>query len=162
MDIQALGAIGEFVSSLVIVVTLVFLTLETRRAKHVAIQANRVANQNIRHDLARQIVESSTLAQALITADHHLTGTRFYEERAAEYGLTPLEFQQLATYMRSRITHWHDQYYTDLPDQDRIELDNQIRFLALSSVYKKFWTDVKATRPMGKEFMEHVDRLSSS
>ena len=34
MDIQDLGAIGEFISSVAIVITLIFLTMETRRARN--------------------------------------------------------------------------------------------------------------------------------
>ena len=41
MDIQDLGAIGEFISSVAIVITLIFLTMETRRARNATQQNNR-------------------------------------------------------------------------------------------------------------------------
>ena len=40
MDIQDLGAIGEFISSVAIVITLIFLTMETRQARTATQQSN--------------------------------------------------------------------------------------------------------------------------
>ncbi len=47
MDIQDLGAIGEFISSVAIVITLIFLTTETRRARNATQQSNRQARHRM-------------------------------------------------------------------------------------------------------------------
>ena len=51
MDIQDLGAIGEFISSVAIVITLIFLTIETRRSRNATQQSNRQARHRIRTDI---------------------------------------------------------------------------------------------------------------
>ena len=43
MDIQDLGAIGEFVSSIVIVVTVAFLVIEVRSSKQATLQSTKQA-----------------------------------------------------------------------------------------------------------------------
>ena len=110
------------------------------------------------HDAAR-LLRSGNRSEALLKAEAQLGGDDWLRERAQAFGLTPLEFHRLATYMRARITHWHDQFYTDLPESDFAELTNQIRFIARSRCYQRFWSDIKSTRPMGETFTAFVDGL---
>jgi hypothetical protein len=162
MDIQDLGAIGEFISSVVIVVTLIFLTLETRQARKATLQANRVARQNFRHDLARQVIEIPSLTQAYQKAEEHLgESSAFYEEKANEYGLTTQELRQLQAHMRSRIYHWHDQFYTDLPEEDQDALKDQIRAIGSNPCYRKYWPEMKANRHIDQDFVKFVDELTT-
>ena len=46
MNIQDLGAIGEFISSITIVITLIILTVETRRARNATQQTNRQGSES--------------------------------------------------------------------------------------------------------------------
>ena len=56
MEISELGAIGEFVSSIAVLVTLIFLTLETRRNSRLLSRANsRSAIENNREALSQLI-----------------------------------------------------------------------------------------------------------
>ncbi|HEY5681818.1 MAG TPA: hypothetical protein VIS55_17225 [Pseudomonadales bacterium] len=64
MGIQDLGAIGEFISSLVIVVTLLVLIYEVRGAKNATLQANAQERQPkldaVDTDLSRQSHQSTS------------------------------------------------------------------------------------------------------
>ena len=68
MNVQDLGAIGEFVSSLAIVITLIFLAIETRRARHATQQSNRQARHRIRTDLNLAVAVNPQLSELLISA----------------------------------------------------------------------------------------------
>ena len=80
MEIQDLGAIGEFVSSLVVVATLIVLTWETRKAKQATLQANRVVRQQIRNDLSLALVQTEGVAISILNSAFQLQaqpGTSF-------------------------------------------------------------------------------------
>ena len=95
MGIQDLGAIGEFISSLVIVVTLMVLIYEVRGAKQATLLANAHERQRRRDETNRSLADSPDLAAIQSAANQHLGGWPL-AERAAEFGLEP----EVARYAR--------------------------------------------------------------
>jgi hypothetical protein len=53
MDIQDLGAIGEFVSSIAIVITLIFLGFQVRLSNQQTTQANKIARADSQRDILK-------------------------------------------------------------------------------------------------------------
>ena len=88
MGIQDLGAIGEFSSSLVIVVTLMVLIYEVRGTKQATLLANAHERQRRRDETNRSLADSPDLAGIQSAANQHLGGWPL-AERAAEFGLEP-------------------------------------------------------------------------
>jgi len=96
VNIQDLGAIGEFVSSIVIVITLIMLFSEIRATK----QATQAANAHQRRrarDLTWSLpVEAPRLAETIAKASNHV-GYAGLADDARRFGLEPDEMAQLGT-----------------------------------------------------------------
>ena len=70
MEIQDLGAIDEFLSSIAIVVTLIFIALETRRSRAATQQSHRQARQKIRTDISLAAAINPQLAELMAAGRH--------------------------------------------------------------------------------------------
>ena len=88
MDIQDLGAIGEFVSSVVIVITLIVLVYEVRSTKRATQLANAQERRRDRTAQWRMVVDSPPLAAIIAKAYNH-NGDPGILNNAREYGLEP-------------------------------------------------------------------------
>ena len=66
MNVQDLGAIGEFISSIAIVITLIFLTMETRHARNATQQSDRLARHRIRTDLSLAFAVNPQLSEVFV------------------------------------------------------------------------------------------------
>ena len=93
MGIQDLGAIGEFVSSLVIVVTLLVLIYEVRGTRQATLRANSQERQRKRDDIIRSFAESPDLGRFLETANQRLGMSR--SEIATQFGLEADQYLRL-------------------------------------------------------------------
>jgi hypothetical protein len=123
MGIQDLGAIGEFVSSLVIAVTLMVLIYEVRGSKQATLQANAQERQRKVSDGFRSVAESPDLAAIIQQANQYLG---FSSERAAEFGLEADQMSRLAAHYLRTMTQMRDAYVPGLPEDEVSSLDAQI------------------------------------
>ena len=155
MDIQDLGAIGEFVSSVAIVVTLIFLTIETRQARNATQQSNRQARHQIRTDINLALAVNPQLSEIFAKSTRHLDGDRPDIEN--ELGLSGSERIQLVVYVLSFLRHFEDQYFSDLPESDRLGLESHARLVLNLSPYSKIWEQSKSG--FDNRFQEYVDNL---
>lgn len=158
MEIQDLGAIGEFVSSLVVVVTLIVLTWETRKAKQATLQANRVVRQQIRNDLSLALIQTDDLATSILSAAAHLQGEGsegVVEGLAAEFNVAPGTLGQIFNWYLALLRHLEDQFFTELPDPDREALIRQIRYTVGNALGVRFWQILKDQfHPSFQDFIE--------
>jgi hypothetical protein len=122
MGIQDLGAIGEFISSLVIVVTLMVLIYEVRGAKNATLQANAQERQRKLDDYLRSVAESPDLAGIIETANQHLGGARLADP-ATEFGLERDQYARLYYQNLRVLTQARDAYVSSLPEDERLALD---------------------------------------
>jgi hypothetical protein len=97
MGIQDLGAIGEFVSSLVIFFTLLVLIYEVRGAKNATLQANAQERQRKQEGLLTTMSQTPSLMASWAKVNQHLGDTRWSEE-AAQFGLASDEWRQLTVH----------------------------------------------------------------
>jgi len=153
MDIQDLGAIGEFISSVAIVITLIFLTMETRHARNATQQGNRQARHQIRTDISLSLAVNPQLSEVLAKSAAHLGG----DPLENEFGLTDSEYIQLLLHTLSSFRHFEDQYFSDLPASDRLGLESQVRQALSLSTYSKLWEQFKGG--FDDRFQQYVDNL---
>ena len=85
MNLQDLGAIGEFVSSIVIVITLLVLVYEVRSAKRAAQVTNAQERRRARDAVWSMPVDSPGLTEIVAKANAHI-GLRIFLEKAKDYG----------------------------------------------------------------------------
>ena len=157
MDVQDLGAIGEFISSIAIVITLIFLTMETRQARNATQQSNRQARHKIRTDLNLALAVNPALCEVLAKSAQHLNSGRPMFDSESEWGLSVHEGMQLFSLSLSFLWHFEDQYFSDLPETDRSSLESQIRILLGIPPFLKHWEQNKSG--FDKRFQEYVDDL---
>ena len=162
MGVQDLGAIGEFISSLVIVFTLLVLIYEVRGAKQATLRANAQQRQSKRDDLARSVAESPDLGQILETANQHLGLSR--SEIAAKFGLEAEQYRRLDAYFMRMLLQWRDAFLLDLPEKERFALSMNIRgFFSEPAAVK--WYDLRSAdwedRDLGP-FFDHLAQVRAN
>ena len=156
MNVQDLGAIGEFISSVAIVITLIFLTMETRQARNATQQSNRQARQRIRNDINLALAVNPALCEVLAKSAQHLSIDGPPVDMS-EWGLSGHEGIQLISYSLSYPRHFEDQYFSDLPETDRFSLESQIRSFLGIPPFLRHWEVTKQQFDRG--FQEYVDNL---
>ena len=159
MEIQDLGAIGEFISSIAIVVTLIFLVLETRRSRAATQQSNRQARQRIRTDHSLGIAFNPQFAEVFVTA----LGEPGDLDRPpgpdpGDFGLSQAAGFQIYCFSVSFARYLEDQFFSDLPETDRFALESQVRILTHNPYMSKFWEMFKSD--FDPRFQAYVDRFN--
>ena len=109
MEIQDLGAIGEFVSSMAIVITLIFLAMETRRSRVETQQSSRQARQRIRTDLSLAIAVNPQLSELMVKSSDELDSQGTIPD-PSDFGLTPSEGLRMYNYTVAYIRYLEDQF----------------------------------------------------
>ena len=155
MEIQDLGAIGEFISSIAIVITLIFLVLETRRSRTATQQSNRQARQRIRTDLSLAAAVNPQFAELMaktLPSDpvNHLTN-------ASEFNLSLAEGIQFYNYTLAYFRYLEDQFFSDLPETDRFSLESQVRIVPSNPYFTKYWEERRSD--FNPRFQVYVDEM---
>jgi hypothetical protein len=161
MEIQDLGAIGEFISSIAIVITLIFLVLETRRSRAATQQSNRQARQRIRTDLSLAVAVNPQLTELI--AKQMLSVDSLIPHMAAngsEFDLSPAEGIQIYNYTIAYFRYLEDQFFSDLPETDRFSLESQVKVIALNPYFMRFWEESKSM--FDPRFKEYANDLIES
>lgn len=97
MDIQTLGNLGEFVGSIAVLATLVYLSIQTR-------QSNKVARQQSNSDILNRRQE----LQLLLTQDDNLN--EIISKGLSQEELTSFEAQRFTSYFMTYLHHTQDAY----------------------------------------------------
>ena len=162
MGVQDLGAIGEFISSLVIIFTLLVLIYEVRGSKQATLWANAQERQRMRDDITRSFAESSDLGRILETANQHLGASR--SETAAEFGLEADQYQRLHFALGRLMTDWRAAFVSELSAKERAAVDLNARIWfsdpAVAKWYDLTWSGYREG-DFGL-FLEHLDEIRAS
>ena len=156
MEIQDLGAIGEFISSIAIVITLIFLVLETRRARGATQQSNRQARQRIRTDLSLAIAVNPQLTEVFAKSVGEFDPEGVMPD-PRDFGLSAAEGLQFFNYAVAYVRYLEDQFFSDLPETDRFSMESQVRAITGTPYISNFWGRSKSM--FDPRFREYVDDL---
>jgi hypothetical protein len=157
MGIQDLGAVGEFVSSMAIVITLIFLAMETRRSRAETQQSNRQARQRIRTDLSLAIAVNPQLSELMVRSSNELDSQGTIPD-PSDFGLTPSEGLRMYNYTVAYIRYLEDQFFSDLPEEDRFSLESQMKVITGGSYMGRFWE--RSEGMFDPRFRDYVDNLN--
>ena len=162
MNIQDLGAIGELTSAIVISITLVFLVIENRRSKIALLQNNRVVRQQMRSLIHQSLANDSDLADSMYQANEYLSPqfAKQYQEVAGEFGLEPAQYIRLVNYLRIEFSYYEDQFFAELPREDRRAVDAHFMGSMRNPVTRMFWA--KQQIFFHPKFVAHGDKLLES
>ena len=159
MEIQDLGAVGEFVSSVVITATLIFLVLETRNAKFATLQGNRQLRQQIQNSIHLGFAGNSLLSTAITKANAQLSPEFgvMYEAQAQRWGLEAAEYAMVVNQLRAEFRFIEGQFFTQLPDTDRRTIDMHLLTIMRGPVWSQFWKEQRHFFDV--DFRKYVDNL---
>ena len=156
MSVQDMGAIGEFISSIAIVITLIFLAVETRRARDATQHSTRQARQRIRTDLSLAIAINPQLTEVMAKTFSDVDPE--VVPIASEFGLSTAEGIQVYNYTIAYFRYLEDQFFSDLPETDRFSLEGQVKVIPSNPYFVKYWEQSKSM--FDHRFQEYVDNLN--
>jgi hypothetical protein len=162
MGIQDLGAIGEFISSLVIVVTLLVLIYEVRGAKNATLQANAQERQRKQEGFLTTMSETPSLVNAWAKANQHLGDTHWSEE-AVKFGIAPDEWRQLSMHFTRMMGAWREAFDSDLPEVEQTINDFLTVYLLSDATFGKYYDEIAAPNwGRNQSFIRHVDEIRAN
>ncbi len=162
MGIQDLGAIGEFISSLVIVGTLLVLIYEVRGSKNATLQANAQERQRKQEGFLTTMSETPSLVNAWAKANQHLGDTR-WAENGGEFGLDPDEWRQLSMHFNRMLGAWREALDSDLPEVEQTINDFVTVTLLSDATFGKYYDEFAApVWGRNSSFIRHVDGLRAN
>jgi len=146
MSIQDLGALGEFLSSVVVLVTLIYLAIQVRQGNMLAkSQARQRMVEHAQTELYTQINDLSITYAAVKEGP-------ISEEEQAKLSLFLTEF------MRQREWEWF-QYNDGVIDQDVYQAYHEVIGIFLSPVRtRKWWTSI-GRFAFNESFVKEVDGM---
>jgi hypothetical protein len=156
MDWEAIGALGEAVSAILVLVTLIYLATQVRYAKNAAADANRLMRARGVCDFQLACATNDSLSQ--INSAGNDSGS-WYEELSAALGITAEEAMRLDALSLYWIwLHW-GQYSSTNNKDDLDELGDTIgMFYSSSRAIKYSWENGPFTKPLlSSKFVEFVD-----
>ena len=159
MGIVELGALGEFVGSIAVLATLIYLTFQVREAR----AESRSSLLQHRNDAARSLWQSEAsnpeLVAALVKGDRALGWEREVETAMVEHaGLTRGEAKMVANTFMANFFHRQTLYLSRLTDAERQTLDRQIPLL-LSHGLAGLWFENMNRETFDPSFVAHVGEI---
>ncbi len=161
MGIVELGALGEFVGSIAVLATLIYLTLQVREAR----AESRSSLLHHRSDAARSLWVSEAsnpqLVAALVKGDRALGAEPPVGASLVEHaGLTREEARMVFNTFMANFFHRQTLYLSRLTDAERHTLDNQIPAL-FSRGLAGLWFENMNFESFDPSFVAHVKEIMS-
>ncbi len=157
--IQMLGSLGEFLGSIAVLATLVYLTIQVRHAR---IESAATAMlQRTSHTLALTggSTTSDSLAEALSLAYAHYGGNpmqSFTERLVTDAGMTERQAFQVAMYLGSFMNILMVQHEVSDDEAGRARNDLGIVAALYAGLGRRYWEDFKTLQPP-EAFVGHVE-----
>jgi hypothetical protein len=157
MDWEAIGALGESLSAILVLITLVYLATQVRYAKNAAADANRLARAKGVCDYQLACATNDLINQSNVAASDHWA---WYEELSEALGIRAEEAMRPDAISLYWIwLHW-GQYSSTNNKTDLDELGHTIgKFYSKSPAIKYSWEKGPFSKPLlSNNFIEFVDR----
>ncbi len=156
MNWEAIGAMGEAVSAILVLITLIYLATQVRYAKNAAADANRLMRARGVCDYQLACATNDLLIQSNTAGNDYGS---WYEELSAALGITAEEAMRVDSLSLYWVwLHW-GQFSSTNNKKDLDELGDTIgKFYSSSPAIKYTWQNGPFTKPLlGSKFVEFVD-----
>jgi hypothetical protein len=160
MSWEALGAIGDLVGGVAVVVTLAYLALQVRHARVEMRRAIYVQRQEAARELSLARASNLTLLEDIAAADHAFgrAPAPFVKHMSERAGLTAAAAFRL---MWDEYAWWYFRaqqipFLLDLPQGERIAFERGIRFNYRERPLGAFWYDTQKSQ-LSPDLVEYVD-----
>ena len=158
MSIMELGALGEFVGSIGVIATLIYLAIQVRQTKNLALNAAVERRSEATRDLFLGAAASDGLTTALAKADTALEGQVSPSiEALIQEGLSREEALRVFWFNASMGRHYQSTFRAELPTIERREFDQRIVNYFRTPTGRFFWT--YSRQNFAGDFAEYVEGL---
>jgi len=160
MTIMELGALGEFIGAIAVVVTLAYLAIQIRQNTRAMEEARRLAlaqTYQMRADALQSMLVHAAESEYIGPIITKLTGLGYPEDVGSLEHLTPIERGRFRQWQIAQQTHWDNMYYQyeqGFLDEDyyRDSFRERVRRLA------PIWRALHVTGNR-QSFVEEIERL---
>jgi hypothetical protein len=162
MGIVELGALGEFVGSIAVLATLIYLSFQVREAR----AESRSTLLHRRNDAARSLwlgeASNPELVAALVKGENALGTERAMDTALVEHaGLTREEARLVVNSFAANFFHRQTLYLSRLTETERRTLDRQLA-LMFSRGLPRLWFENIPRETFDPGFLAHVDEILSN
>jgi hypothetical protein len=160
MSIIELGALGEFIGAIAVVVTLAYLAIQIRQNTHAMEENKRLAlaqTYQMRADALQQMLVQASESEFIGPIITKLTLAGYPEDVASLAILTPEERGRFRQWQIAQQTHWDNMYFQyeqGFLDEEYYRDSFRERVRRLAPIWKAL--DVGGSR---KSFAEEIDRI---
>jgi hypothetical protein len=155
MNWEAIGAVGESLGAILILITLAYLAMQVKYAKNAAADANRLARAKGICDMQLAVARDDDLMQSNVAANGW---GEWYRELAEALGVTEedaMRADSISTYWF--WLHW-GQFASTNNENDLNELGDTIGQFYQSPALKYAWNNGLFSKPLlGEKFVLFVD-----
>ena len=144
MNWDAIGAIGEIIGALAVLITLIYLAVQVRQAKHQLDLNSAQARAVHMRDLLMPIATDPSLASIMLKAGHPPYG---------DFGLNSEEAHRFGAWCHAWMQIEQGNHYL-LPEGAH---DDLLKVWLLLPAYAEFWEKNKGI--YDKEFVERMEKL---
>jgi hypothetical protein len=156
MSITELGALGEFIAAIAVLITLIYLALQIRQTQRAVSANTHQALNDISIHLYTTAVSSDSLANALSKSnmgEEELSSTELYQCTG------------FWTAMIRNAENMHYQYEMGLLEEERIRVSSEIirRLMLRNQHFSRLWTSLESSlREKFVDWMESIFEESKS
>ena len=160
MSIMELGALGEFVASMVVLVTLVYLTAQVKHTKELAQHAAVESRNTNMRELQLAVALSDHLApihaqarEAFAVEESRLTAALI------ERGLTLEQAIRFETHQIAVVRNHQTQFRAYVPESERKTIDTNVRRQYEHALGRVVWSSFREKGSLSPDFVAYVDGL---
>lgn len=147
MSWEAIGAIAELIGAGAVLVTLGYLAVQVRHAKHQILLNGMASRGDTAVNLLSPIVNDPEFASLLLKAGH---------PRYGDFGLEPVEAQRIGGFLHMWFQVQQANHYL-LPEGTHDEL---LQFILCVPAFAEFWEKNKGA--YDKVFVERLERIKET
>jgi hypothetical protein len=163
VGIMELGALGEFIGAIAVVVTLIYLAVQIRQntrsmdeSRKLALAQTYQIRADALQDMLVQAADSTHLSPIIIK----LTEAGYPEDIAALHGLSTEERGRFRLWQIAQLTHWDNMFYQyehGFLDEEYFEDNFKARVQRLAPT----WEALNLTNPR-RSFGRQIDEIRAS
>ena len=156
---QLLGNYGEFVGAVAVIATLIYVAVQVRQAKELAVESAHATRAQGDINLLTSIVSADTyhLSMEKVTAVDG-SANAYAQRLVADYGFSIAEAENMQNFCYAWMKYQEHAFLSGITSQDQKMHDAQVAAWLAYPLYGKFWNE--ATRAyLDFRFVNHVEEL---
>jgi hypothetical protein len=153
-----LGNIGEFVGSLAVLATLIYLSVQVKEAKEALLADSRDQRASRALDIFLTAADSDHIVSALV-AEQESSGVRrrAFVQSLMDRGISAEDAERLRFFYSAWNRHYETLWRSPLSEDERRSIASNIRFTFAAGTGPEFW-NTTASKTTSKDYAKFVEQ----